>query len=1154
MSEHVKAQVSPRELSVEVSAETRPSPPEIRLVWPGDSKASRFLVRRKLVAENSWGEQIILPGSSTNYLDSAVAVGTAYEYQIIKERNDGVIGYGYIASGMQLPLVEHRGTVILVIENRFASDLAFELKRLELDLIGDGWQVVRHEVAKEDPVTKVKSLIQADYAADPQNVRAVFLFGRVPVPYSGNIAPDGHTPDHEGAWPADLYYGEMDGQWTDTEVTNQKALKQRNWNVPGDGKFDQNEPPSEVELQVGRVDFWNMTNFENKVLARSEKDLLRQYLNKDHHFRHTVVRAERRALLMDMFGLRNGAELSGSGWRSFSAFFGSTNLTQVWSWYFLPTLSHGSYLCSYATSGGSYYYLNGLGTADDFAMADPKTVFTMLLGSYFGDWDNESNFLRSLLGTTSHTLTCTYSGYPHSFFHHMALGETVGHAIRLSQNNDTNQLYRPYNQGTHQVHIALLGDPTLRLHPVEPPGAIECEVNSGRVKLSWAGSNDPSLIGYYVYRSLSPQGRFARVSGAAPLAITSLSDTPGDGQFTYMVKAIKLESSASGNYFNSSQGKFATVTLSNGLANPSLSAPTQLAATPLSTSEIELRWTRPAGSIASTAVERRLANGLFSWVAEMPADITRFIDRSLNPSSEYFYRLRMRSASAESHLSTEVSTRTLSPTRQASVVFLGTDPNTRGNWNGTYGNDGFAIAADVERAPPYAQVETFRNTGYSWTGDTTDARALRRYVLPNRIASAWYTQTNLFFQIRVRDNRWRRLAVYLLDWDRGERIQDLAILDGKTGELLHELNVTDFDEGIYYLWSFRGELTLRVTARTRNALVSGLFFDSIPETPPPTLSPSGGTFYGHASVTLGSDTSAAVIYYTMNGTDPTENSARYEGPIRVSRTSTLKAIAIAPGLNASAVVAQEFKILPMVEPKAVFLREDWATKGDWVDRYGGSGFQIMAGTTQLPAPVSADFSGVSTYIWQTTTAESRAPLKSNSTTERTAACWYGDHFSFGLMFLDGLMHQVSLYCLDWDRNQRVQRVEILKADSDEVLSSLTLREFADGKFLVWNVQGIVKFRFTRLEGNNALVSGIFFDPQGELPRTQWDSKSIQWNSSGLSLQIAGPTGRAFVIEASTNLADWLPVATNWFSNGPYEFLDRQGPTVPRRFYRTVILP
>jgi hypothetical protein len=40
------------------------------------------------------------------------------------------------------------------------------------------------------------------------------LIGNVPVPYSGDLNPDGHS-DHDGAWPTDTYYAEMNGTWTD---------------------------------------------------------------------------------------------------------------------------------------------------------------------------------------------------------------------------------------------------------------------------------------------------------------------------------------------------------------------------------------------------------------------------------------------------------------------------------------------------------------------------------------------------------------------------------------------------------------------------------------------------------------------------------------------------------------------------------------------------------------------------------------------------------------------------------------------------------------------------------------------------------------------------------------------------------------------------
>lgn len=49
--------------------------------------------------------------------------------------------------------------------------------------------------------------------------------------------------------------------------------------------------------------------------------------------------------------------------------------------------------------------------------------------------------------------------------------------------------------------------------------------------------------------------------------------------------------------------------------------------------------------------------------------------------------------------------------------------------------------------------------------------------------------------------------------------------------------------------------------------------------------------------------------------------------------------------------------------------------------------------------------------------------------------------------------------------------------------------------------------------------------------------------------LTGPTGRSVVIEASTELVNWLPVWTNTFE-GPLNFIDPQSGISPNRFYRT----
>jgi hypothetical protein len=50
--------------------------------------------------------------------------------------------------------------------------------------------------------------------------------------------------------------------------------------------------------------------------------------------------------------------------------------------------------------------------------------------------------------------------------------------------------------------------------------------------------------------------------------------------------------------------------------------------------------------------------------------------------------------------------------------------------------------------------------------------------------------------------------------------------------------------------------------------------------------------------------------------------------------------------------------------------------------------------------------------------------------------------------------------------------------------------------------------------------------------------------------INGPAASTFVVEASTNLQTWLPLSTNTFGVGLFQFVDPASVTNPIRFYRT----
>jgi hypothetical protein len=453
-----------------------------------------------------------------------------------------------VAAGIEVPLVESRGKVVLLVDRTQAAAIAAELTRLAQDLVGDGWTVLRHDVSPTDSVPSVKALIQADYAADPTHVLAVLLLGHIPVPYSGAIAPDGHG-DHYGAWPADGFYGDPVGTWTDG-VNYDSTVAGRQHNVAGDGKYDQSSFPAMLKLEVGRVDLSNMPAFA----PLTEADLLRRYLDKDHTFRHKQVAAQPRGLIDDNFGYFGGEAFAASGWRNFSALLGANNVFAM-DWF--STLTSATYLWAYGCGGGWYQGASGVGSTSDFAANASQAVFTMLFGSYHGDWDVSDNFLRAPLAGAGLGLTDAWAGRPAWHFHHMGMGETIGYSARLTQNNTF--LYTA-GFGAGSIHIALMGDPTLRMHPVSPPSGLLASPSGSQVALQWTASPEP-VLGYHVYRSISTDGPFERRSGALVTAASFTDSGVTPGTYTYMVRSVKRETGSGGSYFNPSQGIFRTLSV-----------------------------------------------------------------------------------------------------------------------------------------------------------------------------------------------------------------------------------------------------------------------------------------------------------------------------------------------------------------------------------------------------------------------------------------------------------------------------------------------------------------------------------------------------------------------------------------------------------------
>jgi hypothetical protein len=158
--------------------------------------------------------------------------------------------------------------------------------------------------------------------------------------------------------------------------------------------------------------------------------------------------------------------------------------------------------------------------------------------------------------------------------------------------------------------------------------------------------------------------------------------------------------------------------------------------------------------------------------------------------------------------------------------------NTKGNWSGSYGADGYNIVGGPASYPAYATVTPSGNSTYVWAGSTADIRAPQLPASTSRVAACWYTAngnvgSNYSVDVNLTDGNAHTVALYMLDWDNyGPRAQLVQVVDSNTGTVLDSRSVTAFTTGEYLVWKVSGHVTITVSNENNgyNGVASGLFF------------------------------------------------------------------------------------------------------------------------------------------------------------------------------------------------------------------------------------------------------------------------------------------------------------------------------------------
>ena len=530
----------------------------ITLYWPAESFTGTYQIyKRENLSLASWGQAIAsIPSNQNEYTDLLAKKGEAWEYQVVKIQNSSSVALGYIFAGNALPEPKQFGSIILLIDSNYRLSLRADLEVLIADLQKESYIVQLCYAGRSETPATVKTRIENSYKTAVPKAECLFIIGHVPVPYAGFYSingtappPDGHVEgsgNHTGAWPADAYYGIFDTPFTDDWVDCSTGAQARNHNVPGDGKFDQTKIESTVALEVGRVDLFNMPAF-----GKSDTLLTQLYLQRNHAYRTGQWNVPERALIDNNFPSLN---LAATGYANFASILGSDSVFDNRDYF--TEQKKGGYLWSYGCGAGSYTSCSGIGNTNQFVNDSFENIFTILTGSYFGDWDVQNNFLRAPLASKS--LASFWGGIPKWYVQHMAMGERIGKGLKLTQNNDGFYFTGNFNNSAKSMHIALMGDPTLTLRNVPPAASLSAISSNKQVSLYWDKVGENTLYALYIVDTLT--NTYQRLN-QFPIADTFYVDANNhySGNYVYAVKPIRFETTASGTFYKVGGAAFARV-------------------------------------------------------------------------------------------------------------------------------------------------------------------------------------------------------------------------------------------------------------------------------------------------------------------------------------------------------------------------------------------------------------------------------------------------------------------------------------------------------------------------------------------------------------------------------------------------------------------
>ena len=318
---------------------------------------------------------------------------------------------------------------------------------------------------------------------------------------------------------------------------------------------------------------------------------------------------------------------------------------------------------------------------------------------------------------------------------------TVGPNVTAFSNTgltpNTQYFYRvrSHNAGGNSPFSNEANATTLPTIPKAPGNLSATAINSGKIDLAWADSSS-NEDGFKIERKTGAAGAYAQIATVGA-NITSYSNTGLSPTTQYFYRVRSHNPGGHSPFSNEA----------NATTLPTIpKAPGNLSATAINHAQINLAWADSSNNESGFKIERKTgAAGTYAQIATVGANVTSYNNTGLNPSTQYFYRVRAYNAGGNSSFSNEANATTTPTIPKAPGNLSATAINhSQINlaWADSSSNeDGFKIERKTGAAGTYAQIGTVgaNVTTYSNTGLSENTQYFYRVRAHNAGGHSAYT-------------------------------------------------------------------------------------------------------------------------------------------------------------------------------------------------------------------------------------------------------------------------------------------------------------------------------------------------------------------------------------------------------------------------------